>query len=661
MLPALCMIAQAVLTALPAADSAFADSPWIYGIHWWGHTPGQPVDTAPATLLDCPTYGGWDTETVLTHSASWWSASQFVGLYQNLYTTQNVSIITRIDYDWGQTVPAPGNPNYAAWPASVVSVVNTLGSYCHIWVIGNEPNIIGEGNSWPDNRVTPTGYAAIYRSVRNAIRASAQPSPAGPHLVLVAPPSPGGVIAGVRWMSGTDWLAEVIDNTPPAEIDGFALHSYGGSVTDFHNGYAEQLAVIDGKGLWDRPVYITEWNRYSTPGNAAEEAAAAQFCRDAFADLDAWNRTPSRHNIVSASWFVYDADQQAGGGWNGYSIEYWKNAGNPPGHAGDLFTAFQQTVDLRYAAGAIGTPGNNLSLATPTGENLAPGAAQVATDSSYSSGQTGAMAIDGVVAADSKWVSAGGSATHWLKLDLGAYRTITGYVVRHAGAAGEPAHFNTQRFVIQSATSYNGPWSDEVTVNNSGQSAVSIRSYINPKSLRYIRLYITDPGIDNYARIPEFEVWGVRPPTAAFVGAPLTGTVPFTVNFTDQSTGTVTAWAWDFGDSGTSTDRNPSHIYSRPGSYSVRLTVTGPAGSDTAVRTAYIDARSVYGDFDGDGDVDLADFAFLQLCFNGPNRPPGPFANCSGADLDGDADVDFTDFGGFQACFNGPNKPPACQ
>jgi len=27
-------------------------------------------------------------------------------------------------------------------------------------------------------------------------------------------------------------------------------------------------------------------------------------------------------------------------------------------------------------------------------------------------------------------------------------------------------------------------------------------------------------------------------------------------------------------------------------------------------------------DFDGDGDVDLADFNFMQRCFNGPNRPP---------------------------------------
>ncbi len=64
-------------------------------------------------------------------------------------------------------------------------------------------------------------------------------------------------------------------------------------------------------------------------------------------------------------------------------------------------------------------------------------------------------------------------------------------------------------------------------------------------------------------------------------------------------------------------------------------------------------------DFDGDGDVDLADFGVFQGCFNGPNRPAAA-ANCGGADFDGDNDVDLADFGFFQGCFNGPNRPAAC-
>lgn len=342
------LLAFALLSAL-TGRLVRADSAYLYGIHWWGYTPGQAIDTGPATMLDCPAFGGWDVETIITHSASWWQASYFTGLYQDLYNNKNITIITRIDYDWGETVPSPTNPDYASWPTSVVNTVNTLRNYGHIWLIGNEPNIVGEGNNWPDNHVTPAGYATIYRNVRNAIHTSAQASPAGEHIVLIAAPSPGGVIAGVRWMDGNQWLGEVIDNIPAAEIDGIALHAYGGSLTDFHNSYVSQLNLIDSKGLQDRPVYITEWNKVST------ESVMAQFVRDCYADLNTWNQTPGKHNIRCLCWFVYDADQQAGGMWDSYSIEYWKNNGEPAGSPSDLYTAFQQTVDLRYPAGLVGT------------------------------------------------------------------------------------------------------------------------------------------------------------------------------------------------------------------------------------------------------------------------------------------------------------------
>jgi PKD repeat protein len=48
-------------------------------------------------------------------------------------------------------------------------------------------------------------------------------------------------------------------------------------------------------------------------------------------------------------------------------------------------------------------------------------------------------------------------------------------------------------------------------------------------------------------------------------------------SFSDQSTdedGTVSSWAWDFGDGASSTERNPDHSYEAAGSYSVTLTAT---------------------------------------------------------------------------------------
>jgi PKD repeat protein len=48
------------------------------------------------------------------------------------------------------------------------------------------------------------------------------------------------------------------------------------------------------------------------------------------------------------------------------------------------------------------------------------------------------------------------------------------------------------------------------------------------------------------------------------------------VDFTDVSIPdtTLMAWFWDFGDGNTSTQQNPTHIYSSPGTYTVSLTVT---------------------------------------------------------------------------------------
>ncbi len=95
-------------------------------------------------------------------------------------------------------------------------------------------------------------------------------------------------------------------------------------------------------------------------------------------------------------------------------------------------------------------------------------------------------------------------------------------------------------------------------------------------------------------------------PVADFYGTPTSGDYPLTVSFTDQSTGGVTSWDWDFGDGGTSTAQNPSHQYTAAGDYTVTLTVTGACGSDTEIKTDYIHVTEpsawtviTYDDFEG--------------------------------------------------------------
>ena len=85
-----------------------------------------------------------------------------------------------------------------------------------------------------------------------------------------------------------------------------------------------------------------------------------------------------------------------------------------------------------------------------------------------------------------------------------------------------------------------------------------------------------------------------NPPVAAFQANPTTGTVPLVVTFTDQSTVTITARQWDFGDTATSTDQSPTHTYDGPGTYTASLTVTGPGGgTDTETQQIVVNAPPV--------------------------------------------------------------------
>jgi hypothetical protein len=85
-------------------------------------------------------------------------------------------------------------------------------------------------------------------------------------------------------------------------------------------------------------------------------------------------------------------------------------------------------------------------------------------------------------------------------------------------------------------------------------------------------------------------------PTAAFSANPLFDIVPspggvVNVTFTDQSTGSPTAWLWNFGNGATSTLQNPVQGFVANGvldTYTISLTVTNAAGQHTTTKPNYI-------------------------------------------------------------------------
>jgi PKD repeat protein len=82
-------------------------------------------------------------------------------------------------------------------------------------------------------------------------------------------------------------------------------------------------------------------------------------------------------------------------------------------------------------------------------------------------------------------------------------------------------------------------------------------------------------------------------PVAAFSASPTSGNAPLKVTFADRSTGSPTARKWNFGDRTSSTVKYPVHTYSKAGKYTVSLTVTNAAGSNTTTKSGYIVANAL--------------------------------------------------------------------
>ena len=88
------------------------------------------------------------------------------------------------------------------------------------------------------------------------------------------------------------------------------------------------------------------------------------------------------------------------------------------------------------------------------------------------------------------------------------------------------------------------------------------------------------------------------PVKAQFTAGPTRGVAPLEVKFNDHSfvdasTEVEVAWAWDFGDNGSSIEGNPTHTYTEAGTYTVSLTVSTNTGSNTVTKTDFINVVEI--------------------------------------------------------------------
>jgi len=129
-------------------------------------------------------------------------------------------------------------------------------------------------------------------------------------------------------------------------------------------------------------------------------------------------------------------------------------------------------------------------------------------------------------------------------------------------------------------------WSWDFGDGNTSTDRNATHTYAAP-GLYSVTLNASNPYGYNISAATAISV--LDPPVANFSANATVIPTGSAVAFTDDSTGNVTAWAWDFGDGNTSTDRNATHTYTAPGTYSVTLNASNPYGYNISTRTAYID------------------------------------------------------------------------
>ncbi len=98
------------------------------------------------------------------------------------------------------------------------------------------------------------------------------------------------------------------------------------------------------------------------------------------------------------------------------------------------------------------------------------------------------------------------------------------------------------------------------------------------------------------------------------------------------------------------------------GGVSVPIRIDGSPGETVVLNGIQLFLENhLPGDFHGDGDRDLDDFAFLQACLSGTGAAPTE-PGCDAADLDGDGDVDAVDVRILLDCLSGARIPadPDC-
>jgi PKD repeat protein len=180
-------------------------------------------------------------------------------------------------------------------------------------------------------------------------------------------------------------------------------------------------------------------------------------------------------------------------------------------------------------------------------------------------------------------------------IDEAAVRTLS---ARYGEFDGELSYYYATRFAETGRTVNSSQMKTMVALRNlTGYTCNG--GYLYSQSITYPQNIPSDflLGVGSY-NATEMAAWVKAQETiekplmilANFTARPRTGIAPLTVQFTDTSSNNPGSWKWDFGDGSAvnATRQNPVHTFARAGTYTIHLTASNAAGSNTSAKTAFI-------------------------------------------------------------------------
>ncbi|MFP3895433.1 MAG: LysM peptidoglycan-binding domain-containing protein [Anaerolineales bacterium] len=295
----------------PSEPLPKGESPYIFGIH----------DRGGEHYMAWAGRKGWVlcTEELGANPNDWGSKG-----YSDL-ADDGFGVIVRLNHGYGEKGTLPQSSHYDDFARRCGNFVEQS-SGCHIWIIGNEPNLAVERPGGPRHgeAITPHKYASAFRACREEIRSR---SGHRNDQVISAAVGPWNIQTNYAANPSGDWIVYFQDMLKALEgkLDGIALHTYGRDADPANivcevcmdppfehrrkmfRTYIDFMEAIP-QSLRHLPVYITE-----TDQNIAWVDVNDSWVQEAYAEINRWNGDVTHQKIRSL--LLYRWERHAGDIW----------------------------------------------------------------------------------------------------------------------------------------------------------------------------------------------------------------------------------------------------------------------------------------------------------------------------------------------------------